>query len=75
MIPITYTYQSKTIRDKEFHYFKTEINGFKIERTFTKDSFTNVGKKDLGKLMVVAFKTYVVTTFRNNLKLHLKENN
>lgn len=73
MIPLNYTYTKKTIRDKEFHYFKTEINGFKIERTFTKDSFTNIGNKDLGKLMVTAFKTYVVTTFRDNLKLTHKK--
>ena len=67
MIPLKYTYQ----KQDNNHIFKTEILGFKIERIFTKESFENVGDKDLSRLMLKAFKTYVNTCFRDGLVLSL----
>jgi|LGVE01.1.fsa_nt_gb hypothetical protein len=72
-IPLNYTYHKNTILGTETHYFKTEINGFKIERSFTKNSFRPDAKEsELGLLMIKAFKTYINTTFRDGLKLVLE---
>jgi hypothetical protein len=57
----------------ENHIFTTTIEGVEISRTFTKDSFGNIGKRDVLQMMRASFVTFVNTWFRVNLVLEYME--
>ena len=65
---MTLNYKFQKIGDD--YIFTTEILNKKIERVFKKESFLHHHKEsELGILMLRAFKTYILTTIRDDIKL------